>query len=347
MEQEPMRTRTWQTDATHPDVAVLAEAAEVLRQGGIVAFPTETVYGLGADGTSEKAVARVFSAKGRPADNPVILHVGRRAWVDHLVREVPTAAEALMERFWPGPLTLVMERGQRVPDIVTAGLPGVAIRMPAHPVALALIRLVERPLAAPSANRSGRPSPTRAAHVARDLAGHIDGILDGGPCQVGLESTVLDVRRDPPVILRHGAVTREMLLEHLPAVGEHVGGGAPPESPGLKYRHYAPDVPLEIVGGPPAERHRALKEARRRLSAEGKRVAFLVTEEAQMMGPDVYLLGTDRDPATIAASLYGHLRTADDSGYDRILVEGVEESGLGRAVMDRLRRAAEAPPGRD
>jgi L-threonylcarbamoyladenylate synthase len=300
----------------------------VLRGGGLVAFPTETVYGLGADALSEAAVRKIFAAKGRPADNPLIVHVAGVDQVAALVRAVPAVAAALMAKFWPGPLTLVFERSAAVPDVTTAGQATVGVRVPAHPAALALLRACGRPLAAPSANRSGRPSPTSAAHVLGDFSnGEIDVVLDGGSCEVGLESTVVDVTRAVPMVLRSGGVTVEALRA---AVGEvDVLIGHDPEamarSPGLRHRHYAPRARVVLVGAG---------------EAQGGDDVAVISRRTRPVG----FVGTWRQmPADLegfARELFAALREVDAPGVETIVVEGVEEEGLGRAILDRLRRAA-------
>lgn len=299
-----------------------------------MAFPTETVYGLGACALDPDAVARVFAAKGRPADNPLIVHVADVAGLERLVARVPPLALDLAARFWPGPLTLVCEAAPSLPRQTTGGLATVAVRVPAHPVALALLRAADVPVAAPSANRSGRPSPTTAAHVVADLGAAVDVVVDGGACRVGVESTVVDVRGERPVVLRDGAVTREQLGVPGPEAGADLAA-----SPGTRYRHYAPACRVEIA--PPG---RAAALAAQRLAA-GARVACLAGVAAPQGVVD---LGRFADVEDLAARLYDALRAAEESGAEVVVVEAVPEQGLGRAVMDRLRRAAagQAPPPR-
>ena len=270
-------TEVLRVDATHPDDAAMARAAACLRRGGLVAFPTETVYGLGVHALDPDAVARLFEAKQRPADDPLIVHIGAFSAIDRLAVDIPDTARQLAERFWPGPLTLVLKRSALVPDAVTAGLDTVALRVPAHPVARALIAAAALPVAAPSANLFSRPSPTRAEHVLQDLAGRIDLIVDGGPTSVGIESTVLDLSRGRAVILRPGAVTAAMLREILP-VDESVPAAAsgPMPSPGLLAKHYSPRAPLTLYEGPDDRvRARLLDDAGAQLSA-GRRVGLLL-----------------------------------------------------------------------
>lgn len=352
-----MSTEVLKIDPVSPDGAAIARAAGVLRAGGTVAFPTETVYGLGANGLDEAAVRRVFAAKGRPADNPLILHITALAELAGLVVSVPQTARALAAAFWPGPLTLVLQRSPRVPAVVSAGLPTVAVRMPSHPVAVALIRAAALPIAAPSANLSGRPSPTTAGHVLDDLDGRIDLIVDGGPTAVGVESTVLDLTSDKPALLRPGGVTLEMLARVIGPVAVAPGATADPRegavtrprSPGMKYRHYAPVAPLTLVEGDAAA---VAVEVRRLLAAElaaGRRAAALVSAElaASLQGesltaapPIVAVLGRRADPDEMTANLFARLRELDEQGAEAIVAEGFSERGVGLALMNRLRRAA-------
>jgi L-threonylcarbamoyladenylate synthase len=313
-----------------PDRDGLARAARVLRAGGLVAFPTETVYGLGADAFDPTAIARVFAAKGRPADNPLIVHLADTAELPRVVARTTPLARALAEAFWPGPLTLVLAAGDHVPTATTGGLTTVAVRVPDHPVASALLTLADLPVAAPSANRSGRPSPTTAAHVAADLGTEVEVILDGGACPVGVESTVVDARGERPVVLREGTITREdlgLVAGPTPLATD----AALAASPGTRYRHYAPRCALELAapGGGPA--------LARRLAATGARVGLVAAGPAPA---GVVPVATARDATELAQRLYAALRDAELAAVDVLVVESVPETGLGRAVMDRLRRAA-------
>lgn len=306
------------------DPAAIDEAARLLSDGQVVAFPTETVYGLGAAALDGDAVARIFAVKERPADNPVIVHVADVAGARDVVGEFPRLAEEA-SRLWPGALTLVLRRGSRVPDIVTAGGPTVGVRVPAHPVALALLRRFGGPIAAPSANRSGRPSPTLVRHVLADLAGRIELILDGGATEVGLESTVVDMTREVPLVLRRGGVTLEKLREVLGRVDclEGQDPEAVARSPGLRHRHYAPRARVVVVGEGEGE-------------ASGR--TGLITRRA-VNGEFVRVLPASAEG--FAHGLFAALRELDELGVERIVVEGIAEVGLGAAIMDRLRRAAE------
>ncbi|SHF06053.1 translation factor SUA5 [Desulfofundulus australicus DSM 11792] len=341
-----LRTAYWQVDPVEPRSEIIDRAGMILRRGGLVAFPTETVYGLGASALDGRAVRRIFEVKGRPPDNPLIVHVAGREMLRPLVRSWPATAEKLMAAFWPGPLTLVLPAAPGVPREVTAGLDTVGIRMPAHPVALALIASAGIPVAAPSANLSGRPSPTTAGHVLQDLNGRIDAILDAGPAGVGVESTVLDLVADVPVILRPGGITPEELEKVIGKVkvdpGADGGDVSRPRSPGMKYRHYAPRVPLVLVEGEPERVAARLKELADNYRALGRRVGILATAETagKLNGGQVVVAGSRQNPAAIASRLFAALRQLEGRGVDVILAEGIEPRGLGLAVMNRLRRAA-------
>jgi L-threonylcarbamoyladenylate synthase len=337
-------------DPATPDPAALARAADCLRRGGLVAFPTETVYGLGVHALDRAAVRRLFEAKGRPANDPLIVHVDAVEQIETLVRQVPDSARQLAAHFWPGPLTLVLPRSDRVPDEVTAGLNTVAIRVPAHPVARALLSAAGVPVAAPSANLFSRPSPTRASHVLDDLAGRIDLVVDGGPTQVGVESTVLDLSRAVPVILRPGAVSLEMLRAILPEV-EHAATDVPASgampSPGLLERHYSPRAPLTVYDGSDAVT-RLVRDAGTSI-ARGQRLGIMAADEdraalaeVERLAPraTIVYLGSERDLVTVASRLYASIRELDAPGVDRILARGFPgDDGLAVAIRDRLRRA--------
>lgn len=323
----------------------IQRAAALIRRGELVAFPTETVYGLGANGLDGAAVIRIFEAKGRPADNPLILHIADMAQLAPLIGgPLPAAAEALARAFWPGPMTMVMKKSAAVPGEVTAGLNTVAVRMPSHPEARRLLSAAGLPVAAPSANRSGRPSPTTAAHVLEDMAGRIPLILDGGPCEVGLESTVVDVTGDVPRVLRPGGVTPEMIRRAAGAVLvdesalKPLREGEPARSPGMKYRHYAPKGRLTIVRGEGAKVAEAIAGAYDAAVAAGEKCAILASSGARYGGRAVRALGDT--PREIAASLFAALREMDEAGVTRLFAEAVDTGGVGLAVMNRLGRAA-------
>lgn len=333
------------TQVLPADDAALALSAKLLREGQLVAFPTETVYGLGANALDARAVLNIFAAKGRPADNPLIVHIHDRSQLAPLC-EVPPLAEKLMDAFWPGPLTLIMPRKPAVPDAVTAGLDTVAVRMPSHPVAAALLRACELPIAAPSANRSGKPSPTTAQHVLEDMDGRIPLILDGGASEVGVESSVIDATGEVPVILRPGGITPEMVERVLGdvRVDEHVmsplAEGDVVRSPGMKYKHYAPKAKTVIFDGA-AERVIAAICARYdEAEAAGERPAILGFDEHDFGCRTRISLGSVRRPQDAAARLFGALRELDERGETVALCEAVEATGIGLAVMNRMGRAA-------
>lgn len=333
------------TDPAGLDVAI-ETAARILAGGGLVAFPTETVYGLGADALNDKAVRSIFEAKGRPADNPLIVHVGRFEDVAPLVRSLPDKARELARLFWPGPLTMVLPASPALPRVVTAGLDTVGVRLPAHEVARRLILKSGVPVAAPSANVSGSPSPTRAEHVWHDLNGRIDAVLDGGPCEVGIESTVLDLSGEVPVILRPGGVAPDDLQRVLPDLVvppfEGVESDDVPRAPGMKYRHYAPKARMLLVEGQEgpvvAEMHRQIDSWR----ARGHCVGVLASDEhaPHYDANVVRVLAPRNEPAEAARNLFALLREMDERGADVILVEAVDREGIGFAVMNRLWKAA-------
>ena len=323
-------------------------AATLLKEGCVVAFPTETVYGLGANGLDTAAVGRIFEAKGRPADNPLILHVAQPKEARSLYRAIPDKASRLMNAFWPGPLTVILESAEVVPAVARAGLPTVAVRCPAHEWARRLIARCGFPLAAPSANLSGRPSPTTAQAVLEDMDGRIPLILDGGPCSVGLESTVVTLSDGVPRILRPGGVTAEQMTAVIgpvcvdDAVLRALGVGAVAQSPGMKYRHYAPRAALTVVGGgrePAADRIRALYDEAMALG-QNPAVMAKAGNEALYGGRAVYSLGSCGNAESMGAALFETLRRVDADGRTAVFAEAVEPQGFGLAVMNRLLRAA-------
>jgi L-threonylcarbamoyladenylate synthase len=322
----------------------------------LVAFPTETVYGLGVNALDRAAVLRLFAAKQRPSTDPLIVHVGSFESIAPLVSRVPKNARSLARRFWPGPLTLIFPRSAQVPDEVTAGLPSVAVRVPAHPVARALIDAAAVPVAAPSANLFSRPSPTQASHVIEDLDGRIDIVVDGGPTTIGVESTVLDLTGDTPVVLRPGAVTVEMLRKVVRRVRVDPGSGirdsgfgnTPMSSPGMLEKHYSPRAALTLYEGEIGSVLRSLIDAAGTALAEGKSVGVIAAEEDrsafEALGshPRLFcrVIGSESAPDVVASRLYTTLRELDAAGADVILVRGFSDHGLWAAVQDRLRRAA-------
>lgn len=323
----------------------LDKAASYLKAGELIAFPTETVYGLGADATNEEAVQKIFKAKGRPSDNPLIIHVASLEQAEEYVSAFPDEAKRVVAAFWPGACTLVLNKKGKIAPSVTAGLNTIAVRMPDHPLALELIQRAGVPLAAPSANSSGKPSPTTAGHVVKDLKGGIRGIIDGGATGVGLESTVLDLT-DPkqPTILRPGGVTSEQLEMVLGKVYHdqfEVSELYKPKSPGMKYRHYSPDKPVYILPEDTEEAKGFIKE----LEQKGNRIGLLVSEETYGMldtsSCRYSLLGSKSRPEQAASRLYDGLRRLDESDATVILAEAYGKTGIGRAYMNRLEKAAE------
>lgn len=321
---------------TDPGDIDLREAADVLRRGGLVAFPTETVYGLGADAFAAKAVEKVFEAKGRPPDNPLIVHIADIRHFFDMSETISSTARKLAEAFWPGPLTLVVRHRGQFPSIVTAGLPTVAVRMPNHPVALKLIRGFGRGIVGPSANLSGKPSPTSARHVFSDLNGKIDIILDAGPTTIGVESTVIDVTTDTPVILRLGGLAREHLEQVVGTIVTMQEGVLLQRSPGTRHRHYAPQATVELIQIGDKEHFLA---ALKRYGDERKRIGCIVHSLGYSGACGLEMITTRVED--YARTLFDSFRALDERGVEIILVEAIPERGVGEAVMDRLRKAAE------
>lgn len=320
-------------------------AADILHSGGLVGIPTETVYGLGADGLNPTAVAHIFQAKGRPQDNPLILHIPEAGWLSRYCTDIPTAAWTLAERFWPGPMTMILPRRPMVPDVVTAGLDTVGMRCPQHPLCREIIRLADRPVAAPSGNTSGRPSPTTAQHMMEDMNGKIDAIVDGGPCSVGVESTIIDLTCEPPRLLRPGGITLEQLRSVLgtvdvdPAVTRLLGAGEKPKAPGMKYRHYAPKAPVTVVTGDPA---RAAAYMAEHAGAEDGIICFdeFLPLFAQGTARPVMDLGPAGDKAEQARHIFDALRAFDHTDVTAIWAQCPDTEGIGLAIANRLNKAA-------
>lgn len=347
-------------DRNHIKDEELREAAGILRSGGLVAFPTETVYGLGGNALDEDAARKIYAAKGRPSDNPLIAHVSCMEEVAPLVKEIPEAGKKLMEAFWPGPLTMIFPKSHKVPYGTTGGLDTVAIRMPDDPVANRLIALAGVPVAAPSANTSGRPSPTTADHVWQDMNGRIEMIIDGGPVGIGVESTIVDVSSAVPAVLRPGAITMEMLEAVLgnvsvdPAIQGPLSADVRPKAPGMKYKHYAPKADLTLVEPEDVDRENGLDEkqlqamigkvqelSRQKIEA-GCKVGVICTDESRHCYTDgeVRSIGERKSQASVAHNLYALLREFDDLGVDYIFSESFPKDHLGQAIMNRLSKAA-------
>ena len=325
---------------------IMREAGELLKSGALVAFPTETVYGLGANALDAEASAKIYAAKGRPSDNPLIIHVADMESLELITEEIPQTAVKLAEKFWPGPLTMVLKKSKIVPYGTTGGLDTVAVRMPSHPIAVEMIRCGGGYIAAPSANTSGRPSPTLASHVADDMDGIIPMILDGGAVGIGIESTIVDLTDEIPTILRPGFITKEMLEEVVGEVQVDKGLAADakvaPKAPGMKYRHYAPKAELIIVEGASEDVISKINELTRENEAKGIRTGIIGTEETvgkYALGL-IKSMGTRNDELSISSHLYGILREFDESDAKVIYSESFKEGAMGSAIMNRLLKAA-------
>ena len=342
-----MDTQIIQVDEQHIQINLLRQAGEIIKAGGLVAFPTETVYGLGGDALNPDSSRKIYEAKGRPSDNPLIVHICRMEDLPYLVKEIPEAAKKLADAFWPGPLTMIFRKSPAVPTETTGGLATVAVRMPSHKTALSFIREAGGYVAAPSANRSGKPSPTCAQYVEEDVAGRIEMILDGGDVEIGLESTIVDMTEEIPVILRPGYITKEMLEEALGSVREDGTmmsdeSGQAPKAPGMKYRHYAPKGSLVIVDGEEARVTAYINEQLERLRREGHRTGVIGTDAtiARYRGDVCKSAGSREDENTIAKELYRILREFDDEEVTAIFSESFDTAGIGQAIMNRLLKAA-------
>ncbi len=342
-----MDTQIIQVKEQHTQEGLLRRAGEIVRVGGLVAFPTETVYGLGGDALNPDSARKIYAAKGRPSDNPLIVHICRMEDLPCLVREIPEAAEKLAEAFWPGPLTMIFHKSPAVPPETTGGLDTVAVRMPSHKTALAFIREAGGYVAAPSANRSGKPSPTSAKYVAEDMDGRIEMIIDGGDVEIGLESTIVDLTEEYPVILRPGYITKEMLEEVVGFVREDGTmmsdeSGQAPKAPGMKYRHYAPKGTLVIVDGSEEKVTAYINEQLERLKGEGHRTGVIGTDKtiARYRGDICKSAGSREDERTVAKELYRILREFDDEEVTAIFSESFDTAGIGQAIMNRLLKAA-------
>lgn len=342
-----MKTRIFTITEQNMDREAIMAAGEILRQGGLVAFPTETVYGLGGDALNRESSRKIYAAKGRPSDNPLIVHICRIEDMDALVREVTPQARAVAEAFWPGPLTLILPKSDLVPYETTGGLDTVAIRLPSHPVARELIDCGGGYVAAPSANLSGKPSPTIAKYVIQDMDGRVDAIIDGGEVGIGLESTIIDMTVQPPQILRPGYVTRQMLEQVLGQVDVDAtilnnDSGQAPKAPGMKYRHYAPTGEMCIVAGAREQVSAYINEQIHQDLVRGERVGVICTDETADAYGDAVIktAGSRLDEESIARHLYKILREFDDEQVTRIYSEDFAPDGLGQAIMNRLLKAA-------
>ncbi|WP_416198742.1 MAG: L-threonylcarbamoyladenylate synthase [Sporanaerobacter sp.] len=343
---DKIETIVSKVDRENPEKDIIEAGAELIKNGGIVAFPTETVYGLGANAFCEEAIDKIFIAKGRPQDNPLILHVSSIDEVYPLVEEVNENMKMLMEKFWPGPLTIIFKKSSKVSKKLTGGLSTVAIRMPKNKIALELISSSGVPIAAPSANTSGRPSPTEASHVIEDMYGKIDMIIDGGSTGVGVESTVVDMSEEVPTILRPGGVTLEDLLQVFPEVEYDQSiisddENIVPKSPGQKYKHYAPKAKMIVFTGDVKNISKNIKAQIKSLTLEGKKVGIMATEETKDEYNEgiVLVVGSRSDKNSIARNLFKVLRQFDELDVDMILAEGVDTEGIGRAIMNRMKKA--------
>jgi L-threonylcarbamoyladenylate synthase len=335
------------------DSAVIEKAGRIIREGGLVGFPTETVYGLGADALNEEAAAKIYAAKGRPSDNPLIAHISNVGMLDDLVQEIPEKAKVLMDRFWPGPMTLIFKKSEVVPKGTTGGLDTVAVRMPDNDIARALIDASGTPIAAPSGNLSGKPSPTIAEHMIDDMDGRIDMIIDGGMVGMGLESTIVDMTCEPPMILRPGFITKEMLcevigeVEYDKAIFAKPDENVRPKAPGMKYRHYAPSGDFSMYEGDEEKVVAVITQKAAQKLKEGKKVGVITTYQhcdlykpLEQMGAEIITIGDENKLETIANNLYKVLRDFDKKGTEFIYGETFREDDLGKAIMNRLTKAA-------
>lgn len=343
---QSMKTRIVRISEDHEEKWV-EEAGQILRSGGLVAFPTETVYGLGANALDERAAAKIYAAKGRPSDNPLIVHIADFSDLEAIVEKIPEEAEKLAEAFWPGPLTMIMRKTEKVPNGTTGGLGTVAVRMPKHEIALKMIRAGGGYVAAPSANTSGRPSPTNAHHVAEDMDGKIEMILDGGSVGIGLESTIIDLSEEIPSILRPGFITQEMIADVIGRVETDPGLIAEnskirPKAPGMKYRHYAPKARMILVRGESVQVSEKIRQLVKEALDRGENPAVLCAEETADRYPEgsIKQIGTLHDELTISRHLYGVLREFDEEKVSVIFSETFETPVLGTAIMNRLMKAA-------
>ena len=347
-EEGNLNTKVYRVNEKNIDKEIINEAGSILKGGGLVAFPTETVYGLGANALDKEAVKKIFEAKGRPQDNPLIVHISDFDEIDPLVLEIPEISKVLMKKFWPGPMTIILKKSTLIPYETSAGLDSVGIRMPSNQVARQIIKAAGVPIAAPSANISGRPSPTDVESCIEDLAGKIEMIVGGEKCPVGVESTVVDCTINPPCVLRPGGITLEMLksidnnIYIDPAIMKKPDVDFKPKAPGMKYRHYAPKAPVKIIEGDIEKTIAKINEIVQNYIDENKRVGIIATEETKNHYKNgiVVSIGTRKNMEEIARNLFLTLRNFDDTDVSVILSESFEEKGVGIAVMNRLKKAA-------
>lgn len=342
-----METKVITIDHESIDEEVLQQAGLIIKKGGLVAFPTETVYGLGGDALNKESSRKIYEAKGRPSDNPLIIHICNMDDLESIVEVIPEAVYRLAEAFWPGPLTIIMKKSELVPKETTGGLDTVAVRMPSHPAAQKFIEYAGGYVAAPSANVSGRPSPTRAKYVIEDMTGRIDMILDGDGIDIGLESTIVDMTGEVPMILRPGYITKDMLEKVLGEVSVDktildINCKEPPKAPGMRYRHYAPKGQLTIVEGDVIRTIETINKLTKEAHDRGEKVGIIGTEETKELyfGDSIKSVGKRRDEESIARTLYAILREFDDEDMTVIYSESFSECSMGQAIMNRLLKAA-------
>ena len=341
-----VKTEIIRVNARKPSYAIIRKAANLIRKGEVIAFPTETVYGLGGNALDPSSVSKIYKIKGRPSDNPLIVHIADMKTFSTLVSEIPPDASRIISRFWPGPITLVLKKSRILPEITTGGLNTVAVRMPKNNVALELIKESRFPIAAPSANISGKPSPTNATHVKDDLNGKIKLILDGGSTEIGIESTVIDMTQRTPVILRPGRISKELIEDEIGKVhsynsqlGLHRSRININKSPGMKYRHYSPNAQVILVEGTEFNAKNKIIELTQKLKSEGKKVCIMTTSKSLKVNADkVQYMGKTLD--AIARNLFANLREADKNNIDIIIVQGIQYNKAGFAIMNRLKKAA-------
>ena len=342
-----MKTEIVKIDSEHIEEDRIRRAGDIIKEGGLVAFPTETVYGLGGDALDADSSRKIYAAKGRPSDNPLIVHIADFADLEKIVTEVPKEAVQLADAFWPGPLTMILNKNEKVPYETTGGMDTVAIRMPSHPVALAFIRAGGGYISGPSANTSGKPSPTLAEHVALDLDGKIPMILDGGEVGIGIESTIVDLTEDVPMILRPGYITPEMIEKVIGEVKVDPGiiasdSAKKPKAPGMKYKHYAPKADLVLVDGESGAVVEKINALAQEMEAQGKKVGIIATDETEKYYKtgEILSIGARDDEDAIARHLYRILREFDDMDVEQIYSESFETPRIGQAIMNRLLKAA-------